>query len=299
MKKIKLNKKFHGNKFFFVSAAIFIAALLFNSCTKDIDVQVPDYHQQLVVEGSVEPGKNPQLLLTWTAPYFGNTNYTNYQQYFVTGAVVTVSDGTTTDTLKEILPGIAPIYQALNMTGSFGKKYDLTISVNGKTYTSTTTIPNAIPLDSLFFKTEVGDSLGFLWAHFKEPAGLGNQYRWYAQRIGKDDRPLAPMNSAFDDKFIDGKEFDFAYDRGQEPNSQADDDITIEKGFFKKGDSVLVKYCTIGEKEYLYLRSYYLNIMSNGNPFAAPSTLESNISGDAIGLWCGYGVSYKSVRLKP
>jgi hypothetical protein len=251
-----------------------------------------------VVEGVVEPGERPYVILTWTAPYFGNTAYSDYQQYFVKDAIVTVYDGTSTDTLKEVFPGQGLYYQALNMIGTTGKTYDLSVTANGKTYTATTSLLPPIPLDSLFFKPEVGDTLGFLWAHFKEPAGLGQQYRWYAQRVGKDSRFLAPFNSAFDDKFIDGKEFDFAYDRGKEPNSQNIEDSNIERGYFKKGDSVLVKFCSIGNKEYRYLRSYYLNLMSNGNPFASPSTLESNINGGGIGLWCGYGASIKSVRLK-
>ncbi len=276
----------------------FLLALIFFSCTKEIDIKVPDYQQRLVVEGVVEPNEKPYVLLTWTAPYFGNSAYTDYEQYFVKGAVVTVYDGVSVDTLKELFPGQGLYYQAMTMTGVTGRTYDLTVTINGKTWTSTTNLLPAVPLDSLFFKPEVNDSLGFIWAHFKEPAGVQNQYRWYAMRINKDSRFLAPFNSAFDDKFIDGKEFDFAYDRGVEPNSQNIEDSNIERGYFKKGDSVVVKFCSIGNKEYRYLRSYYLNLMSNGNPFASPSTLESNISGDGIGLWCGYGTYIKGVRLQ-
>ncbi|MBC7864463.1 MAG: DUF4249 domain-containing protein [Bacteroidia bacterium] len=276
---------------------LIFAVAAFTSCTKDIDVNVPDYTQKLVVEGGIEPGSNPYVYLSWTLPYFGNNDYSDFQQYMVKGAVVTVSDGFTTDTLKEVIPGQGLYYLGLNMQGVTGRTYDLNILINGKTYTSSTTINLPVPLDSLWFKPEK-DSLGFVWTHFKEPAGLGHRYRWYAKRIGKDDSFYAPFSSVFDDKFIDGKEFDFAYDRGMKPNSEEEDDKNVEKGYFKVGDTVVVKYCTIGDKEFRYLRSYYLNQMSNGNPFAAPSTLESNISGDAIGLWCGYGVFTKGVRLK-
>lgn len=284
-------------KIFIRAFSMLIVAIGIFSCTKDVDVVVPDYQQKLVVEGAVEPGISPYVILSWTIPYFGNVQYQDVEQYMVNEALVTVNDGFTTDTLIQPIAG-QPYYVGLNMIGVTGRTYNLSITVNGKTYTSSTTILPAIPLDSLFFKAEKGDSLGFIWAHFKEPAGLGNQYRWYAKRIGKDNRFLAPFSSVFDDKFIDGKEFDFAYDRGMEPNSTAEEDNNEERGYFKVGDSVVVKYCTIGEKEFRYLRSWYLNGMSNGNPFAAPSTLESNISGDAIGLWCGYGVFIKGVRLK-
>jgi hypothetical protein len=270
----------------------------FSSCQKEIDVKIPDYEQKLVVDGTIEPGEKPVVILTWTAPYFGNQNYSNFQQYFVENAEVIVSDGSASDTLYQPLPGVFPAYTSTNLIGQIGKTYTLTIIVNNQTYTAVTTILPAIPLDSLYFKPDLNDTLGFLWAHFKDPEVPGDFYRWFAKRINKDDRFLAPFGSATDDKFFNGKEFDFPNARGMEPNSQNPDDKSDERGYFKKGDSVMVKFCTIGEKEYRYFRSYYQNLSSNGNPFSAPSTLESNISNGAIGLWCGYGTFFKGVRLQ-
>jgi hypothetical protein len=290
MKPIKYRFNFHHATLFFVLA-------LFLSCTKDIDVKIPDFEQKLVVEGSIEPGQKPTVILTWTAPYFGEQNYSNIQQFFVSNAIVTVSDGTITDTLTAALPGIFPIYAAQNLTGIAGKTYSLKIEVNGKVYTSSTKIPAPVPLDSLYFSLEIGDSLGFIKSKFKEPDELGNNYRWFTQRVGKDQTFLPQFGSTTDDKFINGKEFEFIFSRGSAPNSQAEEDQNIERGYFKKGDSVLVKFCTIGPKEFRYFRSYYQNLSSNGNPFSAPATLESNIEGGGIGLWCGYGSYIKGIRL--
>ncbi|MFN5182366.1 MAG: DUF4249 family protein, partial [Bacteroidota bacterium] len=206
-------------------------------------------------------------------------------------------DGIVTDTLIAALPGIFPIYTSQNMVGAAGKTYQLKIEVNGKTYTSSTTILNAVPLDSLYFSYDIGDSLGFIKSKFNEPTELGNNYRWFTQRVGKDQNFVTQFGSVTDDKFINGKEFEFIFSRGSTPNSQAEDDKNIERGYFKKGDSVLVKFCTIGPKEFKYFRSYYQNLSSNGNPFSAPATLESNIDNGAIGIWCGYGAYVKGIRL--
>jgi hypothetical protein len=132
-----------------------------------------------------------------------------------------------------------------------------------------------------------------------EPATPGDHYRWFAKRIGKDQTFLAPLGSAFDDKFINGKTFDFAYDRAVLQGSTAADDNNIERGYFKRGDQVVVKFCTIGEKEFLFFRSYDANIVSNGNPFAAPSNLQSNINGEnVLGVWCGYNPYFDTVICK-
>ncbi|MCD6067500.1 MAG: hypothetical protein K0S33_2326 [Bacteroidetes bacterium] len=251
------------------------------------------------MEGKVEPGGNPQVMLSWTIPYFGSNNVNNLEDFAVKGAFVTVSDGLTTDTLKELFPTAGYYYQALHMTGAVGRTYYLTIILNGKTYVSQTTLLNPVSLDSLWNKHEGNDSLGFVWARLSEPAGSGDAYRWYAKRIGKDNDYLAPFGSAFEDKFVEGKQFDFAYDRGSIENSQAEDDNNVERGYFKTGDVVVVKFCHIGMREYRFLRSRDASILSNGNPFAAPSNVESNVTGEnVIGLWCGYSPAFDTVTVQ-
>lgn len=275
--------------------ALFLLVLV--SCKKDIDVKIPDYVQKLVVEGRIEAGAAPSVYLSYTAPYFGNVT-TNLEDLAVKNALVTVSDGSTTDTLKDPF-GKGYFYFGGNMIGVAGKTYLLNIQVNGKAYTASTTIWPQVKLDSLWFKVLRDDSLGFVYARLTEPGNSNNNYRWFAKRIGKDNDFIAPLGSAFDDKFISGKTFDFAYDRGVLQNSIATDDLNNEKGFFKLNDQVIVKFCTIGYDEFRFFRSYDANIISNGNPFAAPYNLESNIKGDnVLGVWCGYNAWTDTVVCK-
>ncbi len=281
-------------------AVIVIACLsLLFSCTKNVDVKLPEYKQYLVVEGKIEPGQTPIVYLSYTIPYFGSSSVNDLTDFAVKGALVTVSDGITTDTLKEFDPSIGYFYYAPIIKGVVGRTYSLNIQLNGKTYTSQTSILQPVALDSLWNKHEGNDSLGFVWARLSEPVGLGDAYRWYAKRIGKDNDFLAPFGSAFEDKFVDGKGFDFAYDRGVIDNSTATDDNNIEKGYFKIGDKIIVKFCHVGMKEYRFIRSRDASILSNGNPFAAPSNVESNVYGEnVIGLWCGYSPSLDTLTFQ-
>lgn len=267
---------------------LMIATLVITfSCKKDIDVKIPDYVQKLVVEGRIEAGAKPLVYLSYTVPYFGN-HTSNLSDFSVKGALVTVNDGTTTDTLKDPF-GQGYVYAAFNMVGVAGKTYNLNIQLNGKTYTAHTRIEPQVKLDSLWFKVLRDDSLGFVYAFINEPGATADNYRWFAKRVGKDQDFIAPLGSAFDDKFINGKSFEFAYNRGMLQNSTAEDDNNNEHNFFKLNDQVVVKFCTIGYDEFRFFRSYDANIISNGNPFAAPTNLESNIEGEnVIGVWCGY-----------
>lgn len=287
-------------RFYTITAVVLLSlGLMMVSCRKEIKIKLPEYKTKLVVEASIETGQTAQVLLSTSAPYFGNVDLSDPTQFFVKGAFVTVSDGIQTDTLTELMPGTGYVYIGTKVFGQVGKSYALTIRVDDKIYTGSTSILNPVPLDSLFFKWEQ-DTLGYCWAHLTEPAGQGNYYRWFAKRYPTDQFFAAPFSSAFDDKFVDGKSFDFGYERPAQPNQQTANAEDDERGWYKVGDTIVVKFCSIGQNEYEFWRSYYSNKSSNGNPFAAPSNIKSTIVGsDVLGSFCGYGTSFDTLVVKP
>jgi hypothetical protein len=273
------------------------------SCEKNITVDLPDSKQMLVVEGYIEDGKHPYIILTKSSGFFSPLDSASLLQLVVDSAIVTVSDGAMTDTLKFIIdPFNFPyvFYKAQIMVGEVGKTYNLTIVTNdGQTLTSTTSIAPPIALDSTWFKIQEGqDTLGFAWAHLTDPPAYGNCYRWFTMRATKDSYFIPPNGSVFEDRFINGQSFDFAYARGQVPNSTNEDDLNEEAGFFKVGDTIYVKFCTIDYANFVFWRSAETQSSTNGNPFASPSDLKSNIKG-GFGCWGGYAVTYDTIYAKP
>ena len=280
------------------------AIFLFPSCEKNITVDIPVVSTQIVVEGYVEAGKNPGVLLSNTLPFFGSVNTLNLQQYTIKGAIVTVDNGTMVDTLRDFFN--IGVYFSTTMLGESGKTYSLRVLVNGKVLTATTMIPNPVHLDSTWFKVDGNrDSLGYAWAHLSDPDTLGNCYRWFARRINhytygtdtgkeKDTNFVTPRGSVFDDKFINGKSFDFGYDRGKFPNSQKDDDNNDERGFFKRGDTIVIKFCTIDRAHFEFWRTEETQAGNNGNPFGSPAPVLSNING-GLGIWGGYNATYDTI----
>jgi hypothetical protein len=263
--------------------------LLLLGCRKDIEPELPDYEQKVVVEASIETGGPGIVLLSYSIPYFGTFDFKEPQKAFIKGALVTISDGITTDTLKEFDPNIGYIYFGSKLLGQEGKTYFLNVTVNGNSFTGSSTILSPPKLDSLWFKAEA-DSLGYIWQKFSEQKGLGENYRWYAKRLGRDQFYAAPFSSVFDDKFIDGKTFDFAYDRGPQPNQIQEFRDDPEQGYYKKGDTVVVKFCKIGKNEYDFWYTYYQNKSSNSNPFSAPANIKSTFGNNrnVFGIFCAY-----------
>ena len=162
--------------------------ILFISCESEIDIDVPVREDQIIVEGYIDLGIPPVLLLTKSSPFFSSVDLEGIEDLFIHDATVIVSNGLTVDTLVEIqtdsirdflefaqdslnLNVDLSLFQQFanidlstipdfnlsfyvstnpNLIGEANNRYDLRIEVEDKILTSTTTIPSPTPLDSIF-----------------------------------------------------------------------------------------------------------------------------------------------------
>lgn len=286
--------------FFFLqkplSMGFLLLVTLLVSCTEDINLSVVGGEKKIVIEGTIENGKPAQVVITRSSPV---SQAIDFAAILVTDAQVYVSDGVITDTLALTLDSVSAfplVYKGSVIIGQPNHTYSLTVVADGTTYTAATTIPTPVALDSVWWKAQPPeDTLGFAWAHLTEPAGVGNAYRWYAKRPD-DRRYLATIGATFDDKFIDGKSFDFAYNRPNDPTDpNADTYDSVGYGYYRKTDTVFIKFCTIDHVTAKFYTTYETAMATNGNPFASPVTIISNINGGALGIWGGFGCVYDTI----
>jgi len=75
---------------------IFIIIISLTACSKVVNIKIPPGSQQVVVDGSIENGVPPIILLSKSQQFFGTTNLNNLGAYFIHGARVKItgSDGT-------------------------------------------------------------------------------------------------------------------------------------------------------------------------------------------------------------
>ncbi|MBZ0204935.1 MAG: DUF4249 domain-containing protein [Flavobacteriales bacterium] len=314
---------------------LLLLLLLLSSCEKDITVDLPQVPEQLVVEGIIEPGMPPFVILTRTQSFFSPTDLNSIASMFVGGATITVTTNGETWVLDQLCSnlldsaslaiaaeatGLSPallasanicIYTTLNPAhvGVINQTYRLDISAEGKTLSAVSTIPHSVPLDSVWFKlaqiTAGDDSLGYAWARISDPDTMGNGYRWAAQRINhrsngqiKDPNYISPLGSTYNDKYINGLTFEFTEARGQQYFAGNPEDNNEEQGYFKVGDTIAVKAMSIGRKEYDFYSTYDTNVGSLGDLFSTPTNVKSNITG-GLGIWAGRGVYLDTIICGP
>jgi len=316
--------------------SLFLACLFLMSCEKEITVDLPQPERKLVVDGQIELGASPFVLLSSSIAPFEPTNAESLSSFYLRGADVSIRSGEDFYELDEIclsdLPGelintvaeqlgVSPVvlissdicaYSKIDgsLIGEAGKIYNLEVVYEEEVLTASTKINEAVVLDSMWFSVpNPGDSLGFAYAILDDPDTLGNAYRWSAKRINfypawsehafeqKDQIYIAPLGSAYDDEFFNGLEFQFAYFRGSQ-NSEKEDDNNIERGFFKIGDTIAVKGAHIDRGVFKFISAMEDQIATQGSPFATPANLPSNVQG-GLGLWAGYATSYDTIICTP
>ena len=306
-----------------------IISLLF-SCTKEVEIEIPGYKEQLVIDGSIETGQPPIVLLTKSSDVYSPTDLSTFFNSFVSGAQISVSNGTTTFDLIEICsdnipPGSEALVSELlgvsiddlanfhicgytsfdpSIFGEIGKTYTLSVIFEGQTYTAETKIEQPNPLTNVFWKPD-GDltTHGFSWATLADPPNQFDAYKWEVKRINLDidgnpmdanfDEPFGPV---FDDKFFDGMTFDFFYDN---PFGYEDGILDDYAGLYELGDTIVIKFSKIDENVYEFLEKKYIQLSTAGNPFATPTNIPNNISGDALGIWAGYSPTFDTLVCQP
>lgn len=307
---------------------IYIAILstVISSCTKEVLVDIPESEEKLVVDGRIETGEPPVILLTRSNNIYDETSGNLLLESLVSGATVTVSDGSNSVVLDEICSQSLPpgteeaiasflnidpeelenvnicFYSTTNTAiyGQVGKTYNLDIDFEGEQYNSTTQILQPHILDSLYWKEDPDNpDNGYSWMTLTDPAGQFDAYFWECRRINLnsdgepiDDRYRTTFNPAFDDAFFDGLTFDFAYENPFNFNQETPPE---ERGFYQRGDTVVVKFSKINKPVYEFMEMKYTQLQTGGSPFATPSNLPSNISNGALGVWAGYSPNYDTL----
>ena len=307
----------------YIQKIAFLSLLIMglNSCSKEVKIDIPGFDEQIVIDGSIETGTPAIIFLSNSKDIYAPTDINSYLSGFISGATVTVSNGTITDTLTEIctdnLPAgfesIAaaffglPIEQLVNLhlcayvstglVGEVGKTYTLKVLYNNKIYTSSTKIENPTALDNLFWREQANlPGYGFSWAKITDSPIMGDAYRWEVKNLGDlfYSKPFQPFT---DDRFYNGKTFEFSVE-----NPMSFKDQTIEnqyKGYYKLGDTIVVKFSKLGKKEYQFFEKKYNQIYSGGNPFATPTNIPTNIEGGALGIWAGFSPWFDTLICVP
>lgn len=272
---------------------ILSAILVFLSiATLSCDKEYPREEQRLVIEGWIENGEFPVVLVSLSGTIDNDGD--PISDFMVRWATVSINDGDSTYILtggldKKYFPPYA--YKGYDLRGEIGKTYTLTVEYDGMRATATTSIPQPIEIDSLEVKPiEGSDTLRAINVHFTAPTAATEYYRLRYREYNSEGRFYPSFLGTFNTDSATGATSVPLY----RAKRKTVEDYTP---YFPIGSQVEVRLGHISKESY-DIWTDYDNIVNFGSSifFQQQTTLRSNING-GYGFWIGYGISKSSIEI--
>jgi hypothetical protein len=240
------------------------------ACNKVIEVELPPYHPEMVVEMYLEDGKPLRCLVSESLPYTDSMIKKPLDD-----ALVIFSDGVQDDTLVYRVNEDADNARWYNyfhpriLRADPSKTYSLRVTDSHERSVSGTTrfSQQLIDIDSLTSKESEREVDTFtVGVMITDPAEINNYYRFVMGKRLNDHR-FDQTDFTVSDVSFNGKKFSF-----------------YSEGDFARNDTVTVRLYSLQKEHYDYIQSVDDARGSNFNPLSQPGKIKSNVSG-GIGIF--------------
>jgi hypothetical protein len=252
----------------FIYTILAVTMMFLSSCEKVIELKLDDESSKLVIEANMSNMLGQQVIkLSRNIPFSQTNNYPA-----VSGAQVSITDEH--GTVYNFTEGTAGTYIINSSRGVPGTNYTMRVSLDGKTYTAVSKMPNPVILESISSKKNEFDNKNKqdIIVNYKDPKGIANQYRFVMYVNDIQVKQIMVNN----DNFTDGNMI------SQELRQQ---DIDIYPG-----DRVKVEMQCIDKPIYTYWST--LRSQDGG---VTPSNPPTNISPLTLGYFSAFTTSSRSI----
>lgn len=271
-----------------ILSTIVLAAIIFPSCEKVIDLEVPDGRTQLVVDSwYTDEDTTHYVKLSTTAPYFENSPVPRVSEALVT--LHTFVDGILENSVVLPEDPAKPGFYLFPAPAEVGKGYQLEIDAPGLIKVKSDIqvvrpVPPILQLDWQESTPDFQDSTKkyqVLITTFETP-GLGDNYRWFTWVDGVYQNAPSDITISNDD-WVDG-----SFIAG----------LDVTNKLYRLGEVVRISQSSISSNAYQYLSLLVQQTAFIGSPFdSPPAQLIGNmkqVDGDGVALGF-FGVSATSI----
>lgn len=254
----------------------FICVAAITSCemVKEVDIELPDYPSQMVLECYLEKGKPYQAHLSRSKSYFQSPEI-----YDIRDAQFMIFKNNREITLDYKPSQVNENNKYINyyaddiVEGVSTDTFRISISdKRGRVITAKTTFIPVIPVDSIEIRFNQ-KSKALALVNFTDDPEQTNYYRITIHNGKISNKPK--LDFSFSDEIFDSQK------------------ITLGTGYdFEKGDTVIASLYHLEQKYYDFLNSVEKAKNANYNPFAQPTAIKSAVKG-GIGVFTGLSYDRK------
>ena len=256
-----------------------------------------DGREEIVVEGWIESGGAPVVLLTKTFVVELGKDVDGETSVVLPWGKVTVSDGTksvilTGDYDERYFPPYVYTTSTSRMKGEPGRTYHLTVEYGNRVATAQTTIPMPDSLEALAVTPCADvDSMYQITAYYDDDPSTKDYYMFFTRIFNKETRYYPSLLGVADDSRL--------IEKNQQVVQPGMHFFTSEdnkyRPYYHEADSVQIKFAKIDATTYAIQKAYTEMISLASNPlFTSDISMPTNIQG-GLGYWCGYAVTKYNV----
>ncbi|MGQ1948275.1 DUF4249 domain-containing protein [Geofilum sp. OHC36d9] len=262
-----------------------LISLLLLGCEEEIVLPLKSVKQQLVVNGILTTDTTyHQVRLSLSGNYFDNQ-----PQQSVSGATVSLSDGTSTIQLTENPEGSGNYYTPGDYYGKENTLYTLTIEdvkIDGidenTVYTASSRLPNIIKPDSVGIDYDNNWDLWKIMLYAQDP----EETNFYLFKVLKNDSLISDTYdkvTIINDRYYDGNYADGVWIFGLDPEETEENLIP--------GDVITLECYSTDEQLYDYINGLQIELAGSNPLFSGnPANIPGNISNGAWGIFSACGV---------
>jgi hypothetical protein len=267
------------------------SVMLLAACTERIDVELDSSFTRLVVDGSISTDTTvQQVKLAKTADYFVNEPLEP-----VTGAIVSITDGTNVIILAENPADQGTYLTDSTVYGVPGLTYTLTISnvdVNSdgvtETYTASSEMRFVQPPDSIqvIYMNQFYTWLWDVRTFAQDPPDSRDFYMFRVLRNGKQLKDTITEVGFSSDEYYNGW-----YIKGETVSYLLEENPSEA---LKDGDTITLETIAITGEYYQYLVDVMMEAHGS-DPFGGqPANISTNLNNNAVGYFASYSIARTS-----
>lgn len=239
----------------------------------EINIPLKDMSGKIVIQGNVVDSSGPFFVKITKSVGISGGNYPTVDNAKV---IITDDQGQTENLVYD-----DGLYQTTHFTTNYGRTYTLSVTVDGKTYTASSKMPDSVPFTSLqqtIISDYDGQRIG-IKPIFTDPQVLGNYYLFKTLK-----------NS-------DNSEYTVISDNNTTNGKVNDTPIALLTNF-KKNDTVVVEMNTIDQPVFNYFKALPQANLYNSGTAVTPVNPPSNFNNGALGYFSAHTSQYKAMIIQ-
>lgn len=249
-----------------------------------------DNVEELVVEGWIESGHAPVVMVSGTLPVSSTPQLvSDISKHILRYAEVYIDHNGQREYLTARLTdtfAVTNYFTSPTLRGVPGDTYLLHVRWQDFEASAVCNIPEPAAIDTVYVEKALDDTSFVAKMVFHNNPKSGTLYQTFS-RVGSESNAYKAVNFTT----LDGSKID---DTVVETFMKPLKEIGKDDAYFHPGDTLAIKLATIERPMFDFWNEYANYSNSSGSVLGLPKNVKGNVSG-AIGYWAGYGIDIKEL----